>query len=184
MSKIQIGNTGLTITKLRDGYLARGPNGTVRVKGADKGDTSFSQVGLGTINITRINKAIAEKTIEFEEQDLIFTREGIRTFLENRDIDLARVKDVLADPLLYHKPVTSVYDKSDGNSYLIDGNHRVAAHLVRGEFIVIGNVIPISAIEPFRIHMWLNGEYYVDNEEDIRSTFGMYTDPSGNMRKP
>jgi hypothetical protein len=170
-----------------NGYIItrryRGQNRSVKVIGAGLEDITFSQVGLGCINITRLKAAVAANKVPYDRQILAFTRAQIKMFLDNRDIDAARVREILMeDRKFMTEPVLALI--SDGGHHLIDGNHRIAAHLAIGMAEVRAYVIPIAAIDPYRVKLWIDGILYEENELDLRASFGMHMDKDGNVREP
>jgi hypothetical protein len=170
------------IEELPDGYVIRHKhNGReMKILGANLLDVTFSQVGLGCLNITRLEKAIANAKVKFECMTLVFDLKSIKTFIENRDIDKERLREILQDKAFYDKPVMCI--RAPSGDWIVDGNHRIAAHLVCKQWEVPGHVIPVAEVEPFLVRMWLDGQPYVENEMDLRLTFGIHHDQAGRRR--
>lgn len=159
----------------RIGYEIVGDKGQrMRFYGAVPGDEDFAQESVGCVNVSRMWRDIqagkAKATLRKIAMTPSFTR-----LLEARDVDPERLKTMtpadLAKPLLLiHTPPYHT---------LVDGTHRMAAHMAAGSQEVDAWVFGPAACDDYGISIWkkLPGGQWVPlkvTEEEIRGHFGKH----------
>jgi len=142
----------------------------VRVEGAELTDTLFSHEhpDIGTINITRLLKAIAEGKVFSRTDDFNFGKASLDRAARERDIDPKVVAFLEANPDKLNEPILAVL-MHDGTFLVIDGSHRSATFARRGVYSMMVTVIHVSALPPFQVKTFIDGkEEKLDREAILR----------------
>jgi hypothetical protein len=142
----------------------------VRVEGADLTDVLFSHENplVGTVNITRLLKGIAEGKVFSRTDDFHFAKASMDTAARDRDIDPKVVAFLNANPDKLAEPVLGVL-MEDGSVLVIDGSHRSAVWASRGIYTLKLTLIHHSALPAYRVKTYINDkEETLDRDAIIR----------------
>lgn len=143
-------------TKIPNGYLLTGKNGTMRVQGADDGDVTFGHENpeIGHVNITRLKRAIEKGKVEYDRIVGLLDMENTGQMLARRDIDPKVIEHLFRHPKKVIEPVIQVGVPPDVT--LIDGTHRMFMHWLLNLRSIRMYVLTPEAIKPYQIRIWLN----------------------------
>lgn len=143
---------------------------TVRIMGSSLGDTVFSHSAIGTVNVTRMLRAIKHKDLRFRPMMAHWEHENIAGMLKARDLDYVWVERLIRDPLLLNVPIVMIHLEDD-DTVIVDGNHRIAAFFKLKVYETRGWVIEEKDTIGFRVRTFIDGEEFIDTDENIRESF-------------
>lgn len=96
------------------------------------GIETFEHEFLGHFDITSLRQGIHDGTIRWMPRHAQITPELQEIISKQRDVDLKRVAELTRRHML-DEPAIMIYDAKTGEHALIDGTHRLAGKIARGD---------------------------------------------------
>lgn len=97
-----------------------------------RGHESFEHEYLGEFNVTLTLIGIFKKEIPYEICRAVIDERTKYISQECREVDQARVAELVKEGAL-DEPILIVHDPSDDTDVIIDGTHRLAGRIARGD---------------------------------------------------
>lgn len=119
-----------------------GPGGSFAIVGASPGDVTYTHSILGTFNVTKILRLVADRKV-FD----------INLPPDADDLDQHRVAEIMRDRLILIEEPVLVIDCEDGTHLLIDGAHRIAARRRLGLDRAPARIAKLSECRPLMVQV-------------------------------
>ncbi len=132
------------------------------------------------IETDMLRKAIETGEVEAEHLRVANTSQITTAILANRDLDFARIDELIADSIFVCKQAIWIMQENS-SATIIDGVHTYIANLTMGYDFSLGYGITPEQIKPFLCEIFHEGKS-LDTEQALKDIWGTYFSPDGKRK--